>query len=167
MYNMPNNSLMIREIKEADIESIRLWRNQSEIKQYFINNADINKFQQRQWFKNYLTKTDDIMFMVEENINFKKAIGTVALYNINTETKSVEFGRLMIGHLPAQGKGYGKQATILACKYAFTKLDSLEIHLYVLRDNEKAIKLYKNIGFVEKNVDFGTIHMSLNKKALK
>ncbi|TKH10399.1 GNAT family N-acetyltransferase [Bacillus wiedmannii] len=161
---MENDKLSIRKIKESDIELIRKWRNQSEIKKYFINTENISELEQQKWFENYLLKQDDIMFIVEEKVNFKTAIGTVALYNINPNNNSVELGRLMIGSIPAQGKGLGKQATILACIYAFEVLKSSYIYLCVFRNNIKAIKLYKSIGFVETNNDATMIHMSLNKK---
>ncbi|MEB9683301.1 hypothetical protein BK742_21010 [Bacillus thuringiensis serovar pingluonsis] len=163
MHNI-KNALSLREIVESDIESIRVWRNQNQIKKYFINADDISEEQQRKWFENYLVKTDDIMFMIEENIEFKSAIGTVALYNINQTTESAEFGRLMIGHTPAQGKGFGKQAIILACTYAFEVLELSEVYLYVLCNNIKAIRMYLKLGFVVKDVISNTIHMSLDKR---
>ncbi|WP_157830128.1 GNAT family N-acetyltransferase [Bacillus sp. SN10] len=158
------NGLSLREIVESDIESIRVWRNQEQIQKYFINVDDISEEQQRQWFKNYLLKTDDIMFMIEENINFKSAIGTVALYNINKATGSAEFGRLMIGNMSAQGKGLGKQAIILACTYAFKVLNLSEVYLYVLCNNIKAIRIYLKLGFIVKDVISNTIYMSLDKR---
>lgn len=162
--NSMKNDLSLREITESDIESIRVWRNQSQIKKHFINTDDISEEQQSQWFKNYLLKTDDIMFMIEENIKFKSAIGTVALYNINKATGSAEFGRLMIGNLSAQEKGFGKQAILLACTYAFEVLNLSEVYLYVLCNNIKAIRIYLKLGFIVKGVVSNTIHMSLDKR---
>lgn len=165
MYNIHKNNLLIREIGAADIELIRKWRNQNYIKKRFINTGDISKLQQMQWFKNYLKKTDDMMFMIEETDIFKTKIGTVALYNINTDKRSVELGRLMIGYAPAQRKGFGKQAVILTCLYALNILKSTDIYLTVLNDNIPAIKLYKQIGFVITNMHSDILHMSLDKKA--
>ncbi|MEK4418659.1 hypothetical protein [Bacillus sp. FSL K6-0268] len=45
IYYSKNEKLSIRNIKEADIEMIRMWRNQNNIKQYFINTDTINKQQ--------------------------------------------------------------------------------------------------------------------------
>ncbi|MBJ8113726.1 GNAT family N-acetyltransferase [Bacillus cereus group sp. N6] len=159
-----DKKISIRDIKKKDIESIRMWRNQADIKQYFINTDMISKEQQRQWYTDYLKRKDDKMFMIQEHEHFKSIIGTTALYNINTPKKSAEFGRLMIGHIPAQRKGLGTQATILTCKYAFERLNISEIYLYVLSHNIRAIELYKNIGFVPLNIQDNKIYMILNKK---
>ncbi|WP_197233381.1 GNAT family N-acetyltransferase [Bacillus cereus] len=163
-YYSKKENLSIRDIKEIDIEIIRMWRNQSDIKQYFINTGTINKTQQKQWFINYLKKADDQMFMIQEHEHFKAVIGTTALYNIDTKKNSAEFGRLMIGHIPAQGKGFGTQATILTCKYGFEKLGMSEIYLYVLPHNIRAITLYKKIGFLPINIQDNNIYMVLHKK---
>ena len=44
-------------------------------------------------------------------------------------------------------KGYGQEATLLLCEYAFMTLNLHRIHLVVHTENVKAIKLYKKIGF--------------------
>ncbi|MDP1459961.1 GNAT family N-acetyltransferase [Bacillus wiedmannii] len=166
-YKLGEDNLLIREINENDIEVIRKWRNQEQIRKYFINNHYINQNQQQEWFKNYLYKNDDIMFMIEETLEFQEGIGTVALYNINQETQSVEFGRLMIGNPAATGKGFGKQAAILACKYAFEILNMEKIYLNVLPYNMIAIKVYENIGFVMKNNNTNNIYMLLSKEGFR
>lgn len=163
-YYSNNRKLSIRDIIEADIEMIRTWRNQTNIKQYFINTDTINKQQQKKWFIDYLKKAADQMFMVQEHEHFKSVIGTTALYNIDTKKNSAEFGRLMIGHIPAQRKGFGTQATILTCKYAFERLNMSEVYLYVLPHNTPAITLYKKIGFLSISMQDNKMYMVLNKK---
>ncbi|MCQ6530780.1 GNAT family N-acetyltransferase [Bacillus mycoides] len=161
---LEGNGLLIRKILEEDIELIREWRNQTDVRKYFINNNYINKDQQKKWFEEYLKKKSDIMFIIEETIEFKSAIGTVALYNINLEKNSAEFGRLMIGYLPSVGKGFGKRAAILACKYAFEILGLSEIYLNVLIHNVKAINLYSNLGFVVRAAHPNEFNMVLSKE---
>ncbi|WP_179884218.1 GNAT family N-acetyltransferase [Bacillus toyonensis] len=163
MVIIQKDNLLIREIKASDIELIRSWRNRSDIKKNFIDTDTISESQQQLWYKNYLMKPDDIMFIIEEKNIFKSAIGTAALYNIKTKEQTVEFGRLIVGHMPAQRKGFGKQATMLVCKYAFDVLKSKQINLTVLHDNIKAIQLYLKIGFIITNTTFDVVHMSLNK----
>lgn len=160
---LESNNLLIREITKDDIELIRIWRNQENIRKYFNDNKYILKKQQQAWFKTYLNKKDDIMFMIEETLNFKSSIGTVALYNINKKSNSAEFGRLMIGHLPSAGKGFGKQASILTCKYAFEILNLSELYLSVLLHNTKAIQLYRDVGFSIRSMNSNSIHMVFNK----
>ncbi|PEZ26075.1 hypothetical protein CN345_27245 [Bacillus thuringiensis] len=163
-YSLEDNNLLIRTITEADIESIRKWRNQDHIRKYFINSNYINKKQQEEWFESYLKTDNDIMFIVEETIEFHTTIGTVALYNINREKKHAEFGRLMIGYLPSAGKGFGKRTALLACKFAFEILNVSEIYLTVLNQNNKAKQLYADIGFVIRDNNANEIYMTLSKE---
>ncbi|PEF69083.1 GNAT family N-acetyltransferase [Bacillus cereus] len=160
---MQEANLLIRKITESDIELIRTWRNQDHIRKYFISNNYIDENQQQEWFKKYLYKDDDIMFMIEETLDFQRVIGTVALYNINKKKKSIEFGRLMIGYLPSLGKGFGKRATILASKYAFEILNMSEIYLNVLPHNIRAIQIYESIGFTMRKGNLNGIYMVLSK----
>ncbi|MGE6964113.1 GNAT family N-acetyltransferase [Bacillus thuringiensis] len=156
--------MLLRTVTKDDIESIRKWRNQNHIRKNFINSNYINKKQQEEWFENYLKMENDIMFIIEETEKFQTTIGTVALYNIDNEKKSAEFGRLMIGYMPCVGKGFGKRAAVLACKYAFEMLNIFEIYLTVLNHNTKAIQLYKDMGFIIKSNSLNEIHMTLSKE---
>ncbi|WP_144519512.1 GNAT family N-acetyltransferase [Bacillus thuringiensis] len=161
--NFEENNLLIREITENDIELIRSWRNQADIRKFFTNNNYINENQQKEWYRKYLNRKDDLMFIIEETSNFQAAIGTVALYNIDKNEKTAEFGRLMIGHLPSMGNGFGKQSAILACKYAFEILNISQLYLYVLSGNTKAMQLYLDIGFSVELTYPNEIYMVLNK----
>ncbi|MDP1459804.1 GNAT family protein [Bacillus wiedmannii] len=157
-------SICIREIEEEDIECLRNWRNQENIKKYFINQDDITVKQQEEWFQNYKQKQDDKMFVIEETTNGYTKIGAVALYHINFHTHTVEFGRLMIGNELFVGKGYGKQAANLVCKYAFEVLNMEKIYLRVLVYNIKAIQLYHDIGFVIEKRNANDFYMILKKE---
>ncbi|WP_179861974.1 GNAT family N-acetyltransferase [Bacillus wiedmannii] len=156
--------MLIRKVLEEDIELIREWRNQPDVRKYFINTNYINKDQQKKWFEEYSQKKSDIMFIIEETLEFKSAIGTVALYNIDLEKNSAEFGRLMIGYLPSVGKGFGKRAAILACKYAFEILGLSEIYLNVLTHNLKAKHIYSDIGFAVRGAHPNEFNMVLSKE---
>ncbi len=47
------------------------------------------------------------------------------------------------------GKGYGEDAMRVAMRYAFEELNLFRVSLNVIGYNERAIRLYKKIGFVE------------------
>ena len=162
-------NIYIRPIEENDIEIIRQWRNQDDVRNNFINNYIISSEQQKKWYTNYLKndKTDKMfLFYLEE-----EPIGCVALYNINQENKNAEFGRLMIGKEKHRKKGYAQNATYRICKYGFNTLELENIYLSVFGDNIKAAKLYEKLGFKsigEEIVNERTlIQMNLNKFDLR
>ena len=105
--------------------------------------------------------------MVEKGSN--KFIGNIELLEINNK-----FGELAICITPSmQNKHYGSESIIRFIKYCFEELELENIELSVYSHNEKAINLYKKLGFVEykrdtnigiynnKNID--DIYMKLNK----
>lgn len=54
-----------------------------------------------------------------------------------------------IGEKEYWGQGYGKEALSILLNYAFQELNLHRVSLRVFSFNEKAIKLYKNLGFKE------------------
>jgi UDP-4-amino-4,6-dideoxy-N-acetyl-beta-L-altrosamine N-acetyltransferase len=139
--------LRIEPLTEDHIQTVRVWRNQPEIKNYFIYDKDISEEEQIKWFEKYEQDDKDHCFIVFEGDN---PIGFVGLY-IDNDWKIAEFGRLMIGEKSAWGKGYGTEITEMACNYAFEQLNIELVYLEVFEDNTRAIKAYESVGFKVKN----------------
>lgn len=139
--------LTLRPINGEDIECIRNWRNGDLSRVWFINNERITSQQQKAWYEGYLDKEEEIVFIIEEHKGLNQPIGMVSLYNINTDKKEAEFGRMLIGPEAVRGKGYGLTATKMICKFGFDYYGLKKIYLYVLKENTRAIKTYENAGF--------------------
>lgn len=54
---------------------------------------------------------------------------------------------ICIGEIEHQGKGYGRDATMLILEHAFSKLNLHSVMLRVISYNERAIKCYRACGF--------------------
>ena len=65
------------------------------------------------------------------------------------------------------GKGYGNEASRRIFKYCFEELKLNEITLGVIKDNDKAVRLYKNNGFLIYNNLSNSLRMSLDVKNFK
>lgn len=141
-----DNDITLKPIREKDIESIRIWRNEAAMKGVFIDSTLITVDQQIKWYYSYKNNNTDRMFMIKLN---DKNIGTVALYNINNREKSAEFGRLLIGDIDSRGKGIGDKVTQMICGYGFNKLNLEKINLEVFKENKYALNIYEKIGFKE------------------
>lgn len=74
-------------------------------------------------------------------------LGVVALSHVNAQARHAEFG-INIAHPEYQGKGYGTEATELILGYGFLQLNLNRIWLRVFDYNQRAIKVYENVGFV-------------------
>ena len=157
-------NIYIRPINESDIEIIRQWRNQDDVRNNFIDNSIISIEQQKEWYANYLLDETDKMFI----IIFKKPIGCCSLYDIDSKNKKAEFGKLMIGEEKNREKKYAQDAVYRICRYGFNTLGLENIYLSTFEDNIKAVGLYKKLGFKEVGEKLKIdkrklIYMTLNK----
>ena len=73
-------------------------------------------------------------------------VGNIKIDPIHPIHQYGEFG-IMIGDRNAWGKGIAKEASNIVLEYCFKTLSLRKINLGVLSNNNKAIKLYKTLGF--------------------
>lgn len=141
------NQIKLNSLKEENIEDLRLLRNKDENRKCFIFCNKISKQDQQKWFESYKNKPDDYMFYVSTTKKPYEFIGSVALYNIDTNKKSAEFGRIIIDKDKINEKGIGYDTTIATCQVAFNILNLELVYLEVFEDNIRAIKTYEKSGF--------------------
>lgn len=72
-------------------------------------------------------------------------IGQISLFNIDSYSISATMGIYIAEAY--RGKGYGSEAMKLMINHAFDYLRIHCIHLEVMDDNDKAIKVYEKLGF--------------------
>ncbi len=74
------------------------------------------------------------------------SIGITSLIHIDSYNRNAEC-IIDIGNKGYWGQGYGKEAFILLLDYAFLELNLHRLSLRVFSFNDRAIKLYKSLGF--------------------
>ncbi|GIP21692.1 GNAT family N-acetyltransferase [Paenibacillus sp. J22TS3] len=146
-YVIHSDNLDLLPVKEQDIEMLRNWRNDPQNQSSFLTTSFITAEQQRAWYRNYLNKKNDLMFMIYDKLS-NSNIGMCSLYNINSDKQTAEFGRLLIGETSARGRGLGFLVTYTLCNFGFNTLNFKEINLEVLEENTTAYSLYRKIGFL-------------------
>jgi RimJ/RimL family protein N-acetyltransferase len=102
------------------------------------------------WIKMCINKTNGYeqkAIITEEGTH----IGWVDLKNIDKLNKHAELG-IAIGEKSYWGKGYGLAALNEMLLWGFNQLELNKIWLRVEIDNEKAIKSYKKMGYVEEGI---------------
>lgn len=150
---LEGKNILLRPIREEDIEKFYIWRNNIEIK----NDALMHPFpvtihQEKEWFQKIaLSKDNRLIFLGIEYKETHELIGFVKLFDINWINQNCYFG-IVIGNQSFHGKGLGKEATKLIIEYAFKNLNLKKILLEVVDINIKAIKLYKKLGFDEEGL---------------
>jgi ribosomal protein S18 acetylase RimI-like enzyme len=139
-------------LTENEIERLRLIRNNC--RQFMTNNQqEISRSEQLAWFKSLDPDRHKVfLFKVpHEGVYYPVGYGIVNLDNwsavltggIVTGYRGLGYGRKLFEELVSQGLQYRKR-----------------VRLDVLRSNERAISLYKSLGFVMTDGD-DIIHMEL------
>ena len=75
-------------------------------------------------------------------------IGNIGIEDIDNIARTATIG-IFIGDEENRGKGFGSDALRLACRYAFDRLNMHSLHLWVFSFNERAMNVYKKVGFKE------------------
>ena len=132
-------------VEREDIEQLRNWRNQPELRKYFREHRDISKTMQSAWFDKINNDPNQVNFEIREAEN-NKLIGHCGLYYISWIHRHAEFG-IYIGADDYRSGGFGSDALRTLIKYGFNDLNLNRIWCEVY-DNNTSIELYKHLGFV-------------------
>lgn len=142
--------LYLRKIKHTDTKDIIRWRNDDNIKKFFIYQKDITEEGHLKWIKEMIDTGKAVQFIICNSDDNAK-IGSVYLRDIDIINRKAEFG-IFIGEREYLGRGYGRIATKQILEYGFNELRLHKIFLRVLLDNIQAIKAYRSVGFVEEGI---------------
>ena len=156
-----NDRIILRLLESTDLPLTLSWRNQDNIRKWFLNTDVILAEKHVAWFERYKELDHDFVFVILAKDLGTIPVGQISLYDIDWNAKAAEFGRLLIGEALAKGKGYAKEATHLLVKYGFDILGLQQIILEVKSDNKSAIAIYQAAGFIETSKKDGLLVMSI------
>jgi len=88
-----------------------------------------------------------IQFGIRE-LSSDSLVGYITLANIIWSNRTAGLG-VYIGELEQFGKGWGSEAISLLLDYAFDELNLHRVHLEVVGYNQRAIRTYRKLGFVQ------------------
>lgn len=131
--------------KREDALLMAKWR--TETYQSFFTWIQPNEVEMLEWLMRYENVDNDIIFLVEA----PEPIGQMSIYNVDMDEKLAEFGRLIRGEKKGS-KGLMSHACAALLRWAFSCLQLNEITLEVFADNQKAIALYRRLGFYVSNI---------------
>src|SRR5215831_3487205 len=94
---LETHGVRLRLLEERDLALTRAWRNQDEIRRWFLTSDPITAEQHQEWFRRYLERDDDFVFVIEETEVLRCAVGQASVYHVDWSKGRAEFGRLMIG----------------------------------------------------------------------
>jgi RimJ/RimL family protein N-acetyltransferase len=150
-----NDKLCFELYSKVYLEKSWEWLNDWEIR-YITNTPIFTKKEQIDWYRSLKHRKDYLVWGISIN---EIKIGVVGLKHITGV--SAEFFTY-IGVKEYWGKGLGKQIMGFAQQYSRDILHLKELTLKVLHGNVRAIRLYKNFGFLlEKEED---VYFYMRKK---
>lgn len=138
--------IVLKPLDHEDIQNLRVLRNKE--RQFFSSQFMISEEKQEEWYKNYLSKSDDIMFKVVKKEALEDFVGAIAVYDIDYKQSIAEVGRTLIDKERCMAKGIGLDATRAVCKFAFDVLNIKKILGIALKTNERILKVDQRAGFV-------------------
>jgi RimJ/RimL family protein N-acetyltransferase len=157
--------LRLRLLEERDLPLTLAWRNQDHVRRWFLHDEPLASHQHQAWYAEYRRRDDDFVFIIEQRGGAASPIGQVALYHIDRQRRSGEFGRLMIGAAEARGQGLAREAARALLAAARDRLGLEEVHLEVRAENARAIALYAACGFQVVGRTAPTLRMSRSAAA--
>jgi len=157
-----NDRVLLRLLDITDLPLTLSWRNQAEIRKWFVNSDVITAAGHYEWYKRYELMDNDFVFIIVAKDLDNLPVGQISLYRIDWNLATAEYGRIMIGESLAKGKGYARQSTKLLIGYGLEGLKLKEITLEVREDNMPAIAVYRSTGFVEEKRKSGFITMCIS-----
>lgn len=138
----------LRKISNEDVSVYHKWRNDMEVMHFTNPSLDVFTYADTENFVESITDSHNSKGYMIEEINTDKPIGVTSLINIDYVNQNAEC-IIDIGDKDYWSKGFGREAFILLVDFAFKELNLHKIYLRVFSFNERAIKLYRNLGFDE------------------
>jgi len=134
---------VLRRVEPSDYPDILRWQNDPEVFRWMDYEApfsldDIRASEER-------ARGEGLPFVIESE---GRGIGRIGLNNFRRRDGLASL-YIFIGERSAWGRGYGPDALRTILRYAFEQLHLRKVELWALADNERALKMYKSVGFVE------------------
>lgn len=136
------DKLKLRPLEKEDLEFLYEMRTNPDVMDYWFEEpyATMGKL-----IKSFEAGQDSDIHRNFILYHMNEKIGYIGLFHIDTRHRNAEFG-IMIAP-SQQGKGYATVATRLIVEYGFNQLNLYKLFLYVDKLNEKAVHIYRKVGF--------------------
>ncbi len=144
---LTGEKVILREIRESDLDRLTEFNNNFEM--WVMSDDDVPSPKTRKQveteLQEWMKKGTVVPFVIEAD---GKVIGDCGLHHFNEASRNCSFG-IAINDEDYLGKGYGREAVGLLLDFAFRLRNMRRVWLTVNADNERAIRSYKGLGFIE------------------
>jgi RimJ/RimL family protein N-acetyltransferase len=102
----------------------------------------------RNWLERVGSSNEELVYTVIDLHDEERPVGYVKAFRFDPYARTAWIG-LSLFSLQDQSQGYGRRMLRLLCEYLRDYLAVRKISLEVLDSNDRAIRLYEKMGFVE------------------
>jgi len=132
----------LRPVEERDYPLIHEWMNHPEVWRYMdyerpVSLADVREDAER-------ARTEGVPFVIVAD---DRPIGRIGLNSFRRRDRIASL-YLYIGEPACWGHGYAKEGLLTLLGYAFERYDLNRVELWLLADNDRAMRTYERCGFV-------------------
>ena len=133
----------LRALTTGDRNVLLAWRNHPEVARWMYTDHLIHQDEHDVWFESVaLDQTHHRYRMLDDD---GVACALVSLTAIDRHRRSCTWGGYVAPGMT--GRGYGTAALELSLELAFAELVLNRVWIEALADNDRAIRLYENVGF--------------------
>lgn len=140
-----NGTIRLRALERDDLKFVHDLNNNRRVMAYWFEEPYESFVELEDLYLKHIHDQSERRF-IAETVEGER-IGLVELVEITYIHRRAEFQIIVAPHW--QGLGYGTAVTRLAADYAFRVLNINKLYLLVSTENEQAIQIYRNAGFVE------------------
>jgi len=142
-------TVLLKPLEQKHSAKMFEWINTKELVEFNSYFKEVSLEDHNKWFERVRQDKSMSIFAIElANGEF---IGTCQLHSIHPVYRNAEL-QIRIGEAQEHGKSYGTKACRLLLKHGFEDLNLKRIYLSVFEGNERAVRLYKKLGFKEEGL---------------
>ncbi|CCH78214.1 GCN5-related N-acetyltransferase [Nostocoides japonicum T1-X7] len=147
---LAGEQVRLRELREADLPELVAWWRDPDVA---VFNSHVQPRPDKPLEEMFRSWSDNgssagVAFCVE-TLN-EELVGHVSMWGADVRNRCATFG-IVIGP-EHQTRGFGTEATRLMISYGFTELGLHRIELMVHAENERAIAVYRRVGFEQEGL---------------
>lgn len=113
----------LREIGEADLEALRVWRNNPDLRKYFREYRDITPVMQRRWYEEVVNKDDRTRMFAITEAETGRLLGACGLCWIDWLRRSADFSLYLGADELYIDETFAPDAARLLLRYGFNELN--------------------------------------------
>ncbi len=154
---LKSENVYLASLTQDDSSIMFKWINSREDVLFNAPYKPISDSQHNRWFESITQRNDVVIFGIRL-IETDELVGSCQLLNINYIHRHAEL-QIRLGETARRGKGFGTQAVKLLLDFAFNDLNLQRIYLHVFVTNQRAIRVYEKVGFVQEGVLRKHVHI--------